>query len=348
MCEHGCLYCYARWYRFQDPKLTKQHIEEFLQYVKYISKTRPNKIIPFRISTLVDPLQRNERCIRNCQFFPEICLRRDIPLLLNTKSDLVLKENILDLLIRLSERKLVVVQISISFLSEKIWRILEPNTPPPSKRLEVIEVLARQHEVPVVIRIQPVIPRVTDLELNDLIRAAAEAGARHVVIESLRLDYQTLRVVSSKLPEVLEVNWSPYTSATPGLLWPDKSWRRRVAELARELCDTFNLLFATCKEGFLDLWTAPDCCGIYLLTERAGLRITIRELVKYQGSVPRDTESIISLAESLDKRYLDRTDIYALPRPIRKKILHHYKILLSVIKSGKYKDMLGKLTSKTQ
>ncbi len=348
VCTYSCLYCYARWYRFQDPELTRRHVEEFLHYVRYVSKTRPRRLMPFRVSTLVDPLQREEQCLSNCKLFLETCLQAEIPLLLNTKSDLVLREDILSLIVKLADHGLIVVQISVPFLSERAWRILEPNAPSPWRRIEIIEALARQHEVPVTVRIQPATPGFTDLELRELVQAVSNAGARHVVTESLRLDVKTLHAVSSKLPEVLSVKWVPYTSTTPSLLWPEKHWRRRVAEIAQELCDTLGLSFATCKEEFLDLWTAPDCCGIYLLTERAGLRITIRELATHRQHLDENVESILLLAERLNERYLTKPDIDALPRPVRRKIVHHYKVLLSIVKSGRHREILKYLQDNTR
>jgi len=339
LCEFSCTYCYARWYRFQDPKLTNRHIREFLHYVKYVSKTRPARLIPFRLSTLVDPLQRNDKCLANCRLFLEVCLRELIPVILNTKSDLILRDDILEIVLKLAEHRLVVIQVSIPFLNERAWTYLEPNAPSPIRRLEVVEILSRQHDIPVVVRVQPVVPGITDLELRELMRSIAEAGARHVILESLRLDSQTLRLVSSKLPEVLEVKWVPYTEVTSSLLWPERTWRRKVSEHARSLCDTYGLLFATCKEEFLDLWTAPDCCGIYLLAERAGLRVTLRELANLPH-VPNSIEDLVLLGEKLGDRYLTKGDIDALPREVRKKLLHHYKILLGVVKSGKCKDVL--------
>jgi DNA repair photolyase len=69
--------------------------------------------------------------------------------------------------------------MTITTIDERLARLLEPNAPPPAKRLDAIRELALAG-VPMGVNAMPILPGLTDSEraLNELTRAAAEAGAK--------------------------------------------------------------------------------------------------------------------------------------------------------------------------
>ncbi len=66
--------------------------------------------------------------------------------------------------------------LSITSLTDEIKRTLEPRTASPLARLRVVRELSRAG-VPVGVLVAPVIPAITDHEMEDILTAAADAGA---------------------------------------------------------------------------------------------------------------------------------------------------------------------------
>ena len=101
-----------------------------------------------------------------------------------TKSALVMRD--VDLLTALARDRLVHVMVSLTSLDPSLKRVLEPRTASPSARLATIRGLA-DAGVPVGTLIAPVIPVITDAELETLLERAVEAGARRAGYVLLRL-----------------------------------------------------------------------------------------------------------------------------------------------------------------
>jgi DNA repair photolyase len=109
------------------------------------------------------------------------------PVSIVTKSALVLRD--LDLLTDLAQHGLVSVTISLTSLTNDIKRTLEPRTASPQARLRVIQQLA-QAGIPVGVLLAPVIPAITDHEMEDMLAAAKEAGASRAGYVLLRLPHE--------------------------------------------------------------------------------------------------------------------------------------------------------------
>ena len=95
----------------------------------------------------------------------------------------------LDLLTDLARDGLVSVTVSITSLTNDIKRTLEPRTASPQARLRVIQQLA-QAGIPVGVLVAPVIPAITDHEMEDILAAAKEAGAGSAGYVLLRLPHE--------------------------------------------------------------------------------------------------------------------------------------------------------------
>lgn len=109
------------------------------------------------------------------------------PVTIVTKSALVLRD--VDLLADLARDRLASVMLSITSLSAEIKRTLEPRTASPQARLRVVQQLA-QAGIPVGVLVAPVIPAITDHEMEQILEAAAEAGATRAGYVLLRLPYE--------------------------------------------------------------------------------------------------------------------------------------------------------------
>jgi DNA repair photolyase len=120
------------------------------------------------------------------------------PLYITTKSDRVSRD--LDLLSDMAKDDLVSVAISVTSLTPEISRTLEPRAPSARKRLAAVKMLS-QAGIPTSVAIAPVVPGITDCELEHIIEAAAEAGARGVFYIPVRLPHEVAPLFRAWLEE---------------------------------------------------------------------------------------------------------------------------------------------------
>ena len=142
---------------------------------------------PIALGANTDPYQPAEKTLRVTRSLLEVLLAYRHPVALITKSTLVLRDQ--DLLGALAQQNLVHVAVSLTSLDPAIKRSLEPRAAGPLARLQVIRQLA-QHGIPVSVMTAPVIPAINDHELENLLAAAAQAGARGAGYVLLRLPHE--------------------------------------------------------------------------------------------------------------------------------------------------------------
>jgi DNA repair photolyase len=193
-CSHGCVYCFARpthAYLGLSPGLdfeTKlfckadavRVLEAELAKPKYVCK-------PIALGINTDGYQPLEKQLEVTRGILAVLTRCRHPLTIVTKSALVLRD--LDLLAELARERLVSVMLSITSLDDAIKRTLEPRTASPLARLRTIKTLA-QAGIPVGVLVAPVIPAITDHEMEDILAAAQEAGASAAGYVLLRLPHE--------------------------------------------------------------------------------------------------------------------------------------------------------------
>jgi DNA repair photolyase len=136
------------------------------------------------IGTNTDPYQPIERERRIMRSILEVLERTSHPVGIVTKSALITRD--LDILARMAERQLARVCISITTLDAKIARAMEPRAPTPTKRLDAVRQLG-EAGIPTTVMVAPIIPALTDPEIERILEAAKEAGARSAGYVMLRL-----------------------------------------------------------------------------------------------------------------------------------------------------------------
>ena len=193
-CAHGCVYCFARpthSYLGLSPGLdfeTKLFykadavsiLESELAKPKYVCKT-----IALGINT--DGYQPLEKRLEVTRGILAVLTRCRHPVTIVTKSALIIRD--LDLLTDLAKDKLVSVMVSVTSLTNDIKRTLEPRTASPQARLRVIQQLS-EAGVPVGVLVAPVIPAITDHEIEAILEAAKQAGASRAGYVLLRLPHE--------------------------------------------------------------------------------------------------------------------------------------------------------------
>lgn len=190
-CEHGCIYCFARpthaflgmspGLDFETKLFAKTNAPQALERELAAPKYRPRMIA---IGTNTDPYQPVERRYRIMRRILEVLSETNHPVGIVTKSALVLRD--LDILQSMAERGLVKVALSITTLDRKLARAMEPRASTPENRLETVEKLASAG-VPASVMVAPVIPGLTDAEIERILERAATAGAREAGYILLRL-----------------------------------------------------------------------------------------------------------------------------------------------------------------
>ena len=190
-CEHGCVYCFARpshaylglspGLDFETRLIARPNAADCL--AREIA--RPSyRVATLALGTNTDPYQPIERDLRIVRDCIEVLARARHPLAIVTKGTLI--ERDIDLLAEMGARGLVRVGVSVTTLDPVLSRRMEPRAPTPARRLKMIEALSRAG-IDVRIMASPLVPGLTDPELEAILDAGQKAGATTASWIMLRL-----------------------------------------------------------------------------------------------------------------------------------------------------------------
>jgi DNA repair photolyase len=276
-CEHGCIYCFARpshgylgfssGLDFETQILHKPDAPEILLKELAAKNYRPRAIT---LGSNTDCYQPVERGLKLTRRIIEVLAAHHHPLNIITKSALVVRD--IDLLAPMAARGLARVSVSLTTLDPKLARVMEPRAATPPRRLATMHALA-EAGIPVTVMTAPLIPALTDMEMENLLEAAYDAGAREAGYTVVRLPWeikdlfrewlQTHRPqrASHVLTLIRDMRGGKLYDATPGLR------RRGTGAYADLLAARFRL---ACKRIGLnqvdtelrtDLFTPPERDG---------------------------------------------------------------------------------------
>lgn len=190
-CEHGCIYCFARPTHaylgyspgedFERVIIVKPGADALLDREL---RARRYTCAPIAIGTNTDPYQPAERGCRQMRGILTTLAAFRHPVSILTKSDLILRD--LDLIAPLAEAGLARAMVSITTLDRQLARAMEPRAPTPQKRLDAVRRLA-DAGIPTGVVHGPIIPGLSDPELETLMAEARGAGATYAAYTMLRL-----------------------------------------------------------------------------------------------------------------------------------------------------------------
>ena len=190
-CEHGCVYCFARpthsfmglspGLDFESKLFAKPDAAKLLD--KELSK-EGYEARTIAIGTNTDPYQPIEKQWRIMREILEVLEARNHPVGIVTKSALVTRD--IDILSRMAGRGLAKVALSVTTLDRMLARTMEPRASTPTKRLEAIRQLS-DAGIPASVMVAPIVPGLTDQEIERILDAARAAGARDAGYVLLRL-----------------------------------------------------------------------------------------------------------------------------------------------------------------
>ncbi|MBK4214572.1 PA0069 family radical SAM protein [Paracoccus caeni] len=193
-CEHGCIYCYARpshAYLGLSPGLDfETKITAKPDAAKLLEREigRPSyKVAPIALGTNTDPYQPIESKLAIMPGILRVLRDWNHPVTLVTRGRTVLRD--VDLWAELAAKDMTFIGISLTTLDAGLARAMEPRAPTPETRLKMIRELSRAG-VPVRVMVAPVIPVLTEPEIETILAAAREAGAKMASMIPLRLPYE--------------------------------------------------------------------------------------------------------------------------------------------------------------
>ncbi len=190
-CEHGCIYCFARpshaylglspGVDFESRLFAKPNAAELLAKELSAPGYIPKVIA---MGTNTDPYQPLEKKMRITRSILEVLRDFRHPVAIVTKSPLILRD--LDILSDMAAMGLAKAALSITTMDRKLARAMEPRAGTPARRLQAIRGLA-EAGVPAGVMFAPAIPALNDHEMEAVLAASREAGARSAGYVLLRL-----------------------------------------------------------------------------------------------------------------------------------------------------------------
>ncbi len=250
-CEHGCIYCFARpshaylgmspGLDFETRLIARPDAAALLASELRAKSYRPAVIA---IGTNTDPYQPIERDHQIMRGILEVLRDFHHPVAVVTKGTLI--ERDADILGEMGRLGLARVGISVTTLDPKLSRAMEPRAPSPARRLQTIRRLT-DAGCPVRIMASPMIPALTDHELEAILSAGADAGAVAASWIMLRLP----REVAPLFREWLEANFPDRAARVMGRIRDtqggrdyDPEWGKRMTgqgEFARLMAHRFGI-----------------------------------------------------------------------------------------------------------
>lgn len=254
-CDHGCLYCYATSYIPNHQTLrTKKKLLPSLR--RELGKLNGEILA---MSNSSDPYPTAEAQLGLTRQCLKIISQSNCRLQVFTKSDLVARDA--DLLGQMPS----MVAITITTNDDHLAAVIEPKAPPPSRRLKAIQTLTA-HGIPVIARIDPIIPTLND-NPTQLIKTLASLGVKHITSSTYKVKQDNWMRLTEALPETAEKLHSLYyrqgeTQASNRLL--PIEFRLKLMRQVRDAAEAQGMRFGTCRENLAELNTAP-CDGSWLL-----------------------------------------------------------------------------------
>jgi len=180
----------------------------------------------------------------------------DVKLMVVTKSDIVCRD--IDILLDMR----AAVSITLTSLNDRLTSIIEPGAPSPERRFNALKTL-HDDGVPVVLRLDPVIPFKTEHEILEILQKCSFVD--HVVSSTLKLRYDSLKRMIEKFPE-LSIYKELYLKLGERIhnsFYLPMVIRIRILDKVKDFCENHGISYGFCREGIS--FKGKSCDGTHLL-----------------------------------------------------------------------------------
>ncbi|MGH9504073.1 MAG: radical SAM protein [Terriglobales bacterium] len=246
-CEFACKYCYARYTHefmemrdgvdFEQKIFVKQHAADLLR--QELRRVKPGEQIA--LGTATDPYQPAERRFEVTRaILEELSRHEGLDLGIITKGNLILRD--LDLLQQIAQKNRLMVNVTITTLNVDLARILEPRAPRPDLRMETVRKL-NQSGIDAGVSCAPVIPGITDSlrNLEDLVRATAQAGGQHIFANPLFLKPCSAAIFMPFLEKEFPQLAAGYQQRYKDRAFLPKPYGKRISQLMTNLRQKYGI-----------------------------------------------------------------------------------------------------------
>lgn len=193
-CEHGCIYCFARpthaylnlspGLDFESRLFYKPDAAMLLRKELSAQRYQP---APVALGINTDAYQPVEKQTGLTREILQVLAEFRHPVTIVTKSALI--ERDVDILADMARDNLVKVVVSVTTLDHSLARVMEPRASAPRRRLKVIKNL-HDADIPVGVLVAPIIPVLTDSEMENILKSCRDAGANTAGYVLLRLPHE--------------------------------------------------------------------------------------------------------------------------------------------------------------
>ncbi|MBN1860441.1 MAG: radical SAM protein [Candidatus Thermoplasmatota archaeon] len=225
-CEFGCQYCDSS---FEKTVYVKKNSIEVLK--KELQLMKKGRVI---IGSVYDPYQNAEKKFNLTRSILETLKKNNYSCHILTKSPLVLRD--VDLIADLD----CLVTISISSLDNHVVQIFEPAVPSPVDRLRTIKELRKQ-DINAGIAVIPILPYITEIELENLVSAAQKVEARYVLHKYLELKGDQKQYVRNLIKIHYPHLLSKYDTLYENNFSPGSKYIQQLNDTLSKYCKEYNI-----------------------------------------------------------------------------------------------------------
>lgn len=272
-CSINCSYCFAMANRgrntspnmIADPKRIIAKLKRTFDVPEDVRDANGHMLlmrVPVHFGGMSDPFSMKEAS----KISREILLglkEYDYPVILSTKNaDELLNPHTMDILRGMSK---LVIQISFCTSNSELASRIEPHASSPMKRVQAIETLSRLG-FHVMVRLQPMMPPLRQQYIDELIPMVGEAGAKHVIVEFLKLSLYRNRSTMGEVFDALD--WDGYEHyrkngairVGPEWLLPNEMKWNDLQPLISAI-HSYGMTYGSADYGLHHLGDTMCCCG---------------------------------------------------------------------------------------
>ena len=253
-CGFNCTYCYVRGSKYGENLAENIVVKKDAATIlskQLANRAKKNEYGFVAVGSATDAYMQVEEEIGLTRELLQIILRNRFPVFISTKSELIKRD--LDLLkeidkaailpddLKVNPGRGVIISFSFSTVNEKLAKQIEPGTPSPQKRLEVLK-LCSDNGFLCGVNAMPLLPYITDTdeEMEKLVAVAKEYGAHFILIAGLTLfgdderDSKQLifKFLRNNYPELLE----KYQKMYEGTYYSPWQYQQDLKKRADALC----------------------------------------------------------------------------------------------------------------